>query len=156
MWMILCTWNQKDDDCDIAKKKNQDASVVVHFWEVTFCSFRQQGGMNPPPPLSLLNLYVDYIYKPLVLVSNVLYFADRSVYFVARSLYLFDWSLYLVKRSLFLATTSSTFLSSAWIWDWSKSGSFNKILFSAIACAMKITRNIMAAILVMFQYIADV
>lgn len=139
----------------LLRKKIRMLQLLFIFGKSLFVHFVSRAEWTPPP-LSLLNLYVDYIYKPLVLVSNVLYFADRSVYFVARSLYLFDWSLYLVKRSLFLATTSSTFLSSAWIWDWSKSGSFNKILFSAIACAMKITRNIMAAILVMFQYIADV
>lgn len=66
--MILCTWNQKDDDCDIAKKKNQDASVVVHFWEVTFCSCRQQGGMTPPPlSLSLKSL----CYKEAIIENDI-------------------------------------------------------------------------------------
>lgn len=103
------------------------------------------------------------VYKPLFLVSSVLYFADRSLYLEVRSVYLVDWSLllvdrsaYLTDRSVYLATISSIFLSSAWIWDWSKDGSFSKILFSAIVCTIKITRNINAAISVMFQYITDV
>lgn len=66
MWMILCTWNQKDDDCDIAKKKNQDALVVVHFWEVTFCSCRQQGGMTPLS-LSLKSL----CYKEAIIENDI-------------------------------------------------------------------------------------
>lgn len=90
----------------------------------------------------------NHIYKPLVLVSNVLYFANRSLYLVFKSVYLVD-------RSVFLATTSSTFLSSAWIWDWIRSGSFSKILFSAIVCTKKSNRRKQAAIIMSARWLRN-
>lgn len=93
----------------------------------------------------------------MVLVSRVLYFADKSVnwmnwsvYLVDRSLYLANKSLYLAARSEFLVTTSSIFLSSAWICDWTKFGSFSKILFSAIACARNTINKIQTTIVLTY------
>lgn len=80
--------------------------------------------------------------KPLLLVIKVLYLVDRSVYLVDKSVYFVNRSLYFADRSEFLVTTSPTLLSNAWIWDWSNAGSFNKILFSAIACTINISRKI--------------
>lgn len=103
------------------------------------------------------NIVDDKVDKPLVLVSRVLYFADKSVnwrdwsvYLVDRSLYLANKSLYLAARSEFLVTTSSIFLSSAWICDWTKFGSFSKILFSAIACARNTINKIQTTIVLTY------
>lgn len=84
--------------------------------------------------------FCNYIYKPLVLVSKVFYFANRSLYLVVKSVYLVD-------KSVFLATTSPFFLSNAWIWDWIRSGSFSKIPFLAIVFTKKSNKRKQATII---------
>lgn len=94
----------------------------------------------------LVDKSVNWMDWSLHLVDKSVYLPDCSVYLVNRSLHFVDRSLYLADRSEFLVTTSSTLLSNAWFWDWSNAGSFNKILFSAIACTINISRKIEATI----------